>query len=483
MKMNFANSSNTLESAPGIIEMDQLPGPKGVPVLGNLLELNPKKLHRILENWSNEYGSIFKIKFATRHVVVITKPETYHHVLRSRPEKFRRLEKMDNIIRELSVLGVFNAEGEEWKRQRKLFSQALDIRRLKAFFPDLVRITEKLLNRLNELSAENSPIEIKSQLMRYTVDITSRLAFGYNMNTIEQKDDVIQDHLKIFFPAIFKRINSPFAYWRYFKLPADKKVDRSIEVIQKTMQQVIDKTREEMVENADMRNNPSNFLQALLAASDSGKPVSNKEIIGNVLTMLIAGEDTTAHSLAWIIYFMLLYPEVQQKMQQEADEILAHESTLKNYDDLEKLTYIEAVAFEAMRLKPVAPLLFLNTLEDVVIEGVRIPKSTGVIVQTHHAATKEEHFSSPEKFIPERWISGVCPAAYKHNEWAFAPFGAGPRFCPGYNLALLEIKAVLSMICKNFKVIMETKPEDVDEVLAFTMMPSDFFIRLEKRSN
>lgn len=87
--------------------------------------------------------------------------------------------------------------------------------------------------------------------------------------------------------------------------------------------------------------------------------------------------------MAWIFYFMHVFPEVQHKMQQKADVVLADESTLKNYDDAARLRYIEAVAFEAMRLKPVSPTLFHDTPEDVIIAGVEVPKGTGIFLQTH----------------------------------------------------------------------------------------------------
>ncbi|MEJ7738761.1 MAG: cytochrome P450 [Chitinophagaceae bacterium] len=481
MQAQITNQVNigTLPSA--TITMNQLPGPAGVPLLGNLLQITPEKLHRVIEKWSDQYGSIFKFKLGTIPVVVITAPETIQYVLKNRPEKFRRLGKMDDIIREMGVFGVFNAEGDDWKRQRKLVSQALNITNLKTFFSTLDHITEKLLNRWNQLSAQNTSVEIKGELMRYTVDITSRLAFGYDMNTLEKKEDIIQNHLEIIFPALFKRINSPVPYWRYVKLPADRRLEKSLKVIHTTMQGIIDQTREQLVHNPGLIDHPSNFLQALLAASDQEQPVSNEVVIGNVLTMLMAGEDTTAYTIAWIFYFMHICPEVQQKMQEEADLVLANENTIKNYDDVARLPYIEAVALEAMRLKPVAPIFFLDTLVDVVVEGTLVPKGTGVIAQSQFAAAKEEHFSNPEKFIPERWIKGGCPAHNVHNERAFLPFGAGPRFCPGYNLALLEMKAVLAMVCKNFTVTMVTPPENVHEIMAFTMMPSSFFVKFDRR--
>lgn len=467
------------QSAP--MKMDQLSGPPGVPLLGNLLQINIKKLHRIIENWSNEYGSIFRIKLGPLPVLVITAPEAIQYVLKNRPDKFRRMSKMDAVIRGMGVFGVFNAEGNDWKRQRKLVSQALNMHHLKTFFPILVDITDILLKHWTRLSAQNTSIEIKGELMRYTVDVTAQLAFGYNMNTIEKKEDVIQHHLEVIFPAIFKRMNAPVPYWRLVKLPADRKLDRSLGIVYKTMQDIIDKTREQLVQNPALNNRPANFLQALLAASDPKDPVSNQEIIGNVLTMLLAGEDTTAHTMAWIFYFMHIFPEVQQKMQQEADGVLGDENILKNHDDVPRLRYMEAVALEAMRLKPVSPTLFHEALEEVVIEGVTVPKGTGIFLQTHLSAIREEHFSHAEKFIPERWMEGGCPAGNAHNQRAFLPFGAGPRFCPGYQLAMLEIKSVLAMVCKNFEVIMETKPEHVNEVLTFTMKPSDFFIRLVER--
>jgi len=223
------------KSLSGHLQIAQLPGPPGLPLVGNLLQLSTEKLHQIFEQWSEQYGPIYKIKLGSRPVVILTGPESIQYVLKNRPEKFRRLAKMDDVMREVGVVGIFNSEGEDWKRQRKLVSQALNVTHLKTFFPDMVNITANLLNRWNRLSGDDSSIEIKSELMRFTVDVTSRLAFGYNMNTIGKKEDVIQQHLEVIFPALFTRTNNPVPYWRFFKLPADRKLEKSLSVIQETM--------------------------------------------------------------------------------------------------------------------------------------------------------------------------------------------------------------------------------------------------------
>jgi cytochrome P450 len=465
-----------------IIDMKQLPGPPGIPVLGNLLQFSAVKLHRIIENWSNQFGSIFKINLGNHPVLVITDPEAIQYVLRNRPEKFRRLGRMDEVIVEMGFSGVFNAEGEDWKHQRRLVSQALNMNHLSSFFPVLVTITQVLFDRWKRLSQQNADIEVKSELMRYTVDITSRLAFGYNMNTLEKNTDIIQDHLENIFPAIFRRINLPVPYWRFFKLPIDRKVEKSVAAIVSTITTIIDDTMAEMDINPALKSNPANFLQALLADSLLNGAISNEVVIGNVITMLLAGEDTTAHTLTWIFYFMHLHPEVQNKMRQEAEKLLGTQQVLDNLEQTLHLPYIEAVAYEAMRLKPVAPLLFFDTLEEVVINGIRVPENTNVFLQTQYASTNDLHFSEPGKFIPERWLTGGCPHHSAHNERAFVPFGAGPRFCPGYNLAMIEIKAVLAMVCKNFEVTMLTDPAEVKERMAFTMMPTGFLIKLKNRA-
>lgn len=460
--------------------MADLPGPSRLPILGNLLQLDLPRLHQVITKWSLKYGDLFTIKLLSAEILVITAPEAVQFVLKNRPEKFRRMAKMDEIIRELGVHGVFNAEGDDWRKQRKLVSNGLNIAHVKNFYPQLNAITGKMLNRWLEKARKGEAVAIKAELMRYTVDITSRLAFGYNMNTIDMGKDAIQDHLAVLFPAIFNRINAPIPYWRYFTTAADKKLYNSITVINETMRDVIETTRQEMTHNKSLAVRPENFLQSLLAGSDRDEPATNEVIIGNVLTMLLAGEDTTAHTITWILSFMHQFPGVQHKMQAEVDQLMGGMPTLAEFDHTARMPYIEAVALEAMRLKPVAPVLFHNALEDVEIEGVMVPKGTGIFLQTMAAATDDRQFTAAQEFLPDRWLEGRCPVYPEHNERAFMPFGAGARFCPGYHLAMTEIKALLAMICKNFTVIMDPV-KVVSETLAFTMMPEEFTVRFLPR--
>ncbi|MEO1054786.1 MAG: cytochrome P450 [Bacteroidota bacterium] len=462
--------------------IDELPGPKGVPLLGNIHQIDLKKLHQSLETWSQAYGSLYKIKFGKNPVVVTTDPELGQQILKQRPEGYRRLTKMDNVIQEAGIHGVFNAEGTDWKKQRRITAQSLNVGHLKEFFPTLIKVARKLKKRWDKSVSTEGVIDIQNDLMRFTVDVTTNLAFGYNMNTLDEESDAIQAHLEKVFPSLFRRINAPIPYWRYFKMPTDRAFERSMAAIKEKVVEFISTTREKMKSQPELYDRPTNFLEALLAESRKEDTLSDHEIVGNVFTMLLAGEDTTAHSLSWMVYYMCLNPEVQRKMQEEADHIIPNEDGIaEGYDQIGKLSYIEAVAHESMRLKPVAPLLFFEPLKDVVLGDVNVPRGTGVVVQTRYAVLQDEHFTKAAEFLPERWLSDRDDQFEKHNVNAFVPFGGGPRYCPGRSLALTEIKMVAAMLCRHFDISLVTEPGNVEEIMAFAMMPGKFSVKLSPR--
>ena len=178
---------------------------------------------------------------------------------------------------------------------------------------------------------------------------------------------------------------------------------------------------------------------------------------------------------------MAEHPEVQAKMQAEADHALGDAGRARDYASTESLHYIEAVAHEAMRLKPVAPFLALEPNEDTVIGDLRVPKGTSVYLLTAYPATSADNFAEPASFRPERWLDAGGRAGEGHNTRAFLPFGAGPRFCPGRHLAMLEIKIVGAMLCRNFDVAHAPDSPPTEELFSFTMMPKNLFVTLHRR--
>lgn len=463
--------------------MTELPGPKGLPILGNLLQLDLKQLHRVLERWSNEFGLLYSFRLGHRPVVVVSDPELIQTILRNRPKQYRRVGTIESVFEGMGVTGVFSAEGDAWKRQRRLTTPAMDAKHLREFFPTLVTVTERLKRKWQRSADARAVVDIQQDLMRYTVDVTTNLAFGYDMNTLEKDGDVIQEHLEKIFPMINRRVNAAFPYWQYFKLPSDRELDRSLAAIRETITGFITQARERLAKNPELMAHPTNFLEALIAAPTEGDAAfTDDEIYGNVLTMLLAGEDTTANTLAWMAYYMVERPEVQARMQEEASEVVGASGMLSLLADADRLAYIEAVTNETMRLKPVAPLLFVEANEDVEVGDLSCPKGTALFLLTFHAGTQEAHFGAASEFRPERWMETAPANGCPHNAKVVIPFGAGPRFCPGRQLALVEIKTAMAMLCSNFNLTKPSASPPVSEVFSFTMMPENLAVQFHHRS-
>ena len=461
--------------------MRDLPGPRGLPLLGNMLQLDTERWHTILNAWADEFGPMYRYRVLNRDALVLADPGLINEVLRNRPDGFRRARRMQAIVLELGVDGVFNAEGAEWRRQRKLAMLALNTNHLREFFARLEVVTARLQRRWERAAAAGQTVDASLDLRRFTVDVTSSLAFTTDLNTLESEGDVIQQHLDKIFPAVARRLFAPIPYWRWFKLPADRELDAAVKQVHELVNGLVADARRRVASDAD--KTPSNFLDAMVAGqSDGTAAFKDAEVVGNALTMLLAGEDTTANTLAWMMYLMTEHPAVQARMQDEADRILGPASRPSDYASTGELHYIDAVAHETMRLKPVAPFLWIEPTEDIVIGDIHVPKGTAVNALMAHVAMSADNFADSKSFRPERWLEAAGHSAEGHNTQAFLPFGAGPRFCPGRHLAMLEIKMVAAMLCRNFEVSRAPNSPLTEEVFSFTMMPSSVRVRLRQRA-
>src|SRR5207237_1518171 len=186
------------------------------------------------------------------------------------------------------------------------------------------------------------------------------------------------------------------------------------------------------------------------------------------LTMLLAGEDTTANTLAWMIWLLHRHPEAAQRVADEVRDVVGDKGVPTQHEQLSRLDFLEACAHETMRMKPVAPLILQQAVRDTVVDGVALPAGTLVMCLMRPAAVDEGHFDHAQDFRPERWLAGLSASSSKR---VAMPFGAGPRICPGRYLALAEMKMVIAMLYGGFEVEAVTTPDggEAQERLALTM--------------
>jgi cytochrome P450 len=459
--------------------IDDLSGPRGLPVVGNAFQLDLARLHEVLEGWAIEYGPLYRYRLGSHWVVVVSDPALIEQALRARPNTYRRLGNIEPVFREMGVAGVFSAEGAAWRSQRRLTMEALSPRHQRSFYPHLRAVAARLLTRWTREAQGGVPIDIVDDLKRFTVDITTLLTFGYDVNTLEQGDDVVQRRLEHVFPAFTRRLFALIPTWRFIRSPADRRLDRALAEIRAWLEQLVHEARQRLAADPGRASQPSDFLEAMIAARDErDQPFSDDVIFGNLMTMLLAGEDTTAYTLGWTVHELCNSPAAVSALQRELESILAASSVPEDFESVQRLQYAGAVANETMRLRPVAPVLYLQANHVTSLGDLRIKGGTALALLTRRPAVDERHFDRPREFMPERWTT---PSG-THNPSAHNPFGSGPRLCPGRSLALLEMKVVLATLYRNFEVERHGRAGDVREQFSFTMSPIGLRVRLHPRA-
>jgi cytochrome P450 len=466
-------------------KISDLPGPRAWPFIGNALQIDKGRVHQTVEQWAREFGPLFQMKLGPRRALVVADPELLASAMKDRPEGFRRNPQTAILSNEMGLpQGVFSAEGDAWRLQRRMVMASFSPGHVRAYFPSLVRVTQRLQQRWQRAAQSGSSINLQADLMRYTVDGIAGLAFGKDVNTLQAGEDVIQRHLDQILPTLFRRAFSLFPYWRWFKTGKDRQLDASVAVVNSTIGDYIAQARRQLREHGSAGTAARNLLEAMITAADQpDSGIADADLAGNVLTMLLAGEDTTANTLAWMIWLLKQNPATLRRLQDEVRGKVVH-TTEFTIDMMDSLEYLDACCSETMRLKPVAPFIPLQALRDTEIGGVAVPQGAMVWGVLRHASVSEPLFPNPQAFQPERWLAGSPQPLSNEAKRTTLPFGAGPRMCPGRYLALLEMKMAMAMLIASFEIDEVTTPDNrpPQELMAFTMNPVGLSMRLTTRA-
>jgi cytochrome P450 len=463
--------------------IEDLPTPKGLPVLGNMLQIDPPHFHLQMEQWCRELGPYFRVQIGKRTMMVVADHEVIASVLRNRPDGFRRTARLEEIGAEMGLkAGLFGANGEVWKRQRRMVMAGFDPAHVKGYYPSMLKVGQNLASRWDAAAHRNQTIDLQADLMRYTVDTIAGLAFGSEVNTLQSDADVIQHHLDKIFPALYRRMISPFPTWRWVKRQADRDLERSMVEVNAAVDGFVAQAKARLESDPARRAHPKNLLEAMLVAADEpGSGIDDDQVAGNVMTMLLAGEDTTANTIAWMIYLLSRNPECLARATDEVRSVVGRFDS-PAMEQISALDYIEACAHETMRLKPVAPQLPLQALHDTVVGDVRVPAGTMVVSLLRRDSVSESVVKDAERFDPTRWLGEHGPGEQARSAKRVSmPFGAGPRICPGRYLALLEMKMAMAVLLGRFDLLAVDTPQggEAEERMSFTMTPVGLTMRLK----
>jgi len=462
--------------------VDSLPGPHGLPVVGNIARMDAMHFHRTLEQWAIEYGPIYKFRLMNRTIVATARREDVSFILHERPQLWRRTLRSATMLEEVGARGLFTAEGEEWRRQRKLVMHSLTPEVIHRFYPSLIAMTERLHRRWTAaLDAARQP-DVLRDLKAYALDVTVGLALGQDINSLENESNPLQRDIEFLFNRVARRLTSPIEYWRAFKLPVDHETDAAVLRVQTAAAAFVEQARMRLAAMPSLRAKPSNMLEAMVLARDApGSGMNDDDLVGNAVVMVFAGEDTTSNTIAWLIHLLAGSPSAMGRLAGEAGAVLGPLPVLRDYRLLDKLQWLDLCTREAMRLKPVAPLLGFQPTVDLLLGDVYVPAGMMVYPLMRHASTLDTNLSRPGEFLPARW-EGEGGEQPDDPSRKLLPFGAGPRFCPGRYLAMTEIRLVMSMLARSFALTPRPDAPPVEELFTFTMTPSSLPVLLQRRT-
>ena len=460
-------------------EISDLPGPPGLPLLGNMLQLNPRTIHLTMEAWSRRYGALFRARVIGRQVVVLSDSEAISAALRARPDTFRRPAITAEVSAELGGdPGLFLAEGDAWRQQRRMVMHGFSPAAVKAYFPRLREVALRLGERWDTAVREQREINLSDDMKRYAVDVVAGLAFGADVNTLASGDSALQGHVDTVMAGVARRSLMPLPYWRWLRLPADRRLERSIAALRSAVDGFIARARGALAGDPVLRAQPANVLQAMLVAADeAGSGVDDAAVAGNVSTMLLAGEETTSSALTWLIWLLVQHPAALARAR---EEVLRHapDAAAMTPEQADALDYVEACALEAMRLKPPAPYIPLEALRETTVLGVRLPPGTLLWCVMRHDSVDAATVPGADRFDPERWLAAANPARQVSQ-----PFGAGARMCPGRYLSLMEMKVAMAMLLGRFDIVSARARSGAApaEVMGFVMAPTPVSVTLRQR--
>ncbi|HEY8203599.1 MAG TPA: cytochrome P450 [Pyrinomonadaceae bacterium] len=434
--------------------MDRPPGPQGTPIMGVMREFNRDMLG-FIDSVQREYGDIAWMRFLYVPAIFLYHPDHVQYVLATNPRNFKKAMTLrSNFFQRLVGNGLLTSEGEEWKRQRRLSSPAFHRERIATYAKTMVDYTNRLMSNWRDGEVR----DIHREVTRLTLEIVVRCLFNADVsNDVDEVGTTLKKLVKPFAAqATLKWIMNnrlPTPYHIQFHRLA-KKIDRVV-------YRIIAARRRSGKDEGDL-------LSMLLAAHDEdGSAMNDQQLRDEVMTLFLAGHETTALTLTWSWYLLGKHPEVEKKFHEELDEVLGdREATLA---DLPRLKYTEQIVKESMRLYPPAYGLGREAIGDCEIGGYQVPAGTQVFMFQWATQRDSRFFDKPLQFKPERWSEEFEARLPK---FAYFPFGGGPRACIGASFAMMEIILVMATIGQRFRLELASD-HPVEIYPAMSLRPKD----------
>jgi cytochrome P450 len=453
--------------------MGQITGPKSHWFYGNVRERN-KDAIKFFSDTFDAHGDFYRVRFLHIPIFVVSRASLAKEILHDRPTEFIRKRIFDKLSTLLGY-GLLTSEGERWRKRRKLIQPAFHQQSLNQLFEAMVAGTEGMLLKWEESAndAESLPRDISDDFMKVTLRIVSEALFGFDTAQFDQQ---ISDTVSYILPGLFLRLQTlPLA--NLIPNKKNREYQRQLNLLNNIIHDIIEKRRVETIPRKDLLG----MLMAAVHEDEPGIPtlkksgLSNEDLRDEVMTMFLAGHETTANGLAWTLHLLADHPEVEMKMCEEINRVLGSEQDRIRLEQLRELSYTRMVFEEAIRLYPPIWAIPRTVAEDTTIAGVSVKKNAIVSVNTFLLHRNPDNFKDPLKFDPERF----SPVRRKEiDRYAYLPFAAGPHTCIGNQFALMEAQVILTGIYRKFRPLRPKDEAPIRPYGTLTLRPEPAIRRL-----
>lgn len=394
------------------------------------------------------YGDIYYAPNDDGGLFVLKHPDHLREVLTTRASSFTKEHTAFAQLSRVLGEGLLTSDGETWTRQRRMVQPAFAPARMAGYARVMVEESQRTADAW---SAASGPREIGQEMMSLTLRIVSAALFGHDVPNADIEVVARAMH------AFQRSLSTPDFLPSWVPNPSRRRLERSLaaldDIIHRLIEQRTAQLHEEQAGGGATGAAPrSDLLELLVTAVDvegRGGKLTIKEVRDQLVTLFLAGHETTSHAMTWTFACLAQNPDAERALHAELDEVLGGRAPV--LADLERLPYTEQVVSEAMRLYPPVYGIARRAREDTQVGGFRVPKGAEVMIWVYFAHRNAQFFPDPEAFRPERFEKERAAALPK---LAYLPFGAGPRACIGRSFAMMEARLILATLAQRHRLVL-----------------------------
>ncbi|MDY7225314.1 cytochrome P450 [Hyalangium rubrum] len=412
-------------------------GPRGLPLIGVIRDVRKDTLGWLMRT-ALEHGPVAQYRFGPGRAYLVTHPEGLKHVLQDHVKNYTKDHFSYALFRRIGGDGLITSQGETWLKQRRLAQPAFHRARISAMAEQMVRAAAELAEHWSESQRSGTPRPVVRDMMALTLRIVGEALFGTD---VRAEVEAVSAAFNVLSEQTVERFRSlrllppvlPTAYDRAFR--------QAGATLRDVVGRVIAERRKHLEDRGDLL---SMFM--LARDEETGEQMDDAHLQAEVLTMMLAGHETTATALAWTWVLLEQNPEPERKLHEELDAVLG--GRLPTADDVPRLVYTRRVLDESLRLYPPVYVLSRKVVEDDTVYGYQIRGGASLDMSPYVTQRLPEFWPEPERFEPDRFTPEQIAA---RPRYAYFPFLGGPRQCIGSNFALMEGTLILATLAQRYR--------------------------------